>query len=334
MPRRRRAVRVSPREPGSPALDCMLVYTDNIDFAVEVLPEGTGGQFNTCAGLDPPIQAMADALLESQRTWHVGTAPSPAWGHLFLTGDSARSQCDQLIDLSRNGHSIPDRTLCLARTGRNFHGFKGRPWAAAPGNIHLAAHFAPGCAIERFEVAFTVLAALSVVDAIDDVPDLRDRSGIRWVNDIMVKGAKIGGVLAYTQTRDRTVTSAVVGIGLNVATTPVVAPTPFVPAVSSLRALAAGGPAITQRFVLDRLLSALDRNYRLLLQAGPWLLLERYRQRSTILGQECTVCTDESDTDIDVIAAGTVLSIGDGLELHFAGGGRPVTRGRLVVGRL
>lgn len=310
----------------------MIVCTDSIAYATGVLPQELTGHLALCPVPDPSIRPLTDALLRCQSAVYVGAAPSPTWTHLFLTADSARSQCDQLIALSRNGHDIPDRTVCLARTGQSFHGFKGRPWSAAPGNIHLAVHFAPDCAIERFEVAFTILAALSVVDALDQVPVLAGRSGIRWVNDVVVDDAKLGGVLAYTQTRDRTVTSAVLGIGLNVEVTPTVELTPFVPAVSSIRGLAADGASVTQRVMLGLLLGALQRNYDLLLLAGCRPLLERYRQRSTIIGRECTVCTDESDMEIETIASGRVVAIGDGLELHLEGEERPITRGRLLIG--
>lgn len=229
----------------------MIVCTDSIAYATGILPQEITGHLALCPVLDPSIRPLADALLRCQSAVYVGAAPSLTWNHLFLTADSARSQCDQLIALSRSGHDIPDRTVCLARAGPCFHGFKGRTWSAVPGNIHLAVHFAPDCVIERFEVAFTMLAALSVVDALDEVPGLRHRSGIRWVNDIVVDDAKLGGVLAYTQTRDRTVTSAVLGIGLNVEVTPAVALTPFVPAVSSLRDLSADGACVTQREMLE-----------------------------------------------------------------------------------
>lgn len=105
------------------------------------------------------------------------------------------------------------------------------------------------------------------------------------------------------------------------------------PAVSSVRELAADGADVTQRVMLERLLDALQHNYDLLLQTGYRPLLERYRRRSTIIGRVCTVCTDESDMELEIIAAGRVIAIGDGLELHLEGGKKPVTRGRLLVGR-
>jgi biotin-[acetyl-CoA-carboxylase] ligase BirA-like protein len=309
----------------------MIIFSDSAEFAAEVLPvELADGCAPTAAAL-AGMRPLVSALLGDPPGLYAGSAALPDWTHLFLATDPAQSQCDQLIALARNGYDIPDRTCCLARTGSGFRGFKGRTWTAAPGNIHLAVHFAPGRSIERFEVAFTILAALSVVEAIDGLPGLRYRPGIRWVNDIVLGDAKVGGVLAYTQTQGRTVNSAVLGIGVNVEATPVVESTPFVPAVTSLRDLAPDGECVSLPGVLGRLLDALARNYELLLRSGYRPLLERYRQRSTVTGRNCTICTEESDMEPSVIAAGRLSAIGDGLELHLDGYEKPITRGRLLV---
>jgi biotin-(acetyl-CoA carboxylase) ligase len=311
----------------------MAIFCDSLEFAAEALPE----EFSAPDGFAPAgargAEPLVVALLGDRCDLSINTAALQGWNQLFLANDPLQSQCDQLIALSRSGHDIPDRTACLARTGLGFRGFKGRSWAAVPGNIHLAVHFAPGRVIDRFEVAFTILAALSVVDAIDGIPDLRHRAGIRWVNDIVADDAKLGGVLAYTQTCGRIVTTAVLGIGLNVEATPSVEPTPFVPKVCSLRELTTNGQGAPLRVLLDKLLRALRCNYDLLLQAGYRPLLERYRQRSTIIGHECTICTEESDLEPEVITAGRVIAIGDGLELQLEGCDQPITRGRLFVGR-
>lgn len=194
----------------------MIVYTDSVEFAAGLLAPDVTGRLRQEQTRALAIAPVVGALLAGAPEVHAATMTAPAWAHLFITEAAADSQCDRLIELLRSGCVVPDRMACVSGTGQRFHGFKGRPWSAVPGNIHLAVHFAPGCAIERFEVAFTILAALSVVDALDEVHGLQGRSGIRWVNDIVVDDAKLGGVLAYTQTRDRVVTSAVLGIGLNV----------------------------------------------------------------------------------------------------------------------
>lgn len=309
----------------------MAVFTDSPEFAAVVLPEHIDRRFDPPTDLDPRIRTILGAFLHESRG--IVEAPEGAgpWAHLLLTEFALRSNYDQFVRLAREGVRLPDRLACLAGAGHGFRGFKGRAWAAVPGNIHLSVHLAPGRPIERFEVAFTVLAALSVLDAVDRVPGLSGRAGLKWVNDVVVGEAKIGGVLAYTQTQGTVVSSAVLGMGVNVQTRPAVEPTPFVPAVSCLREHAADPDADLRRAFFGDLLDALDRNYRILLSEGHGALVERYRARSVVLGREVAVCPEDSDRNPCVHARGTVRAMGDGLELHLEGRPEPVTRGRLIL---
>ncbi len=200
------------------------------------------------------------------------------------------------------------------------------------GNLHLSVFLAPGRPIERFEVAFTVLAALSVTEALDAVPGMEGRAGIKWVNDIVVTGAKLAGVLAYTQTQEQRVNAAVLGMGVNVETAPQVEPTPFVPAVTSLRKVVPGAPTHSLAMVHLGLLEALERNYRLLMEEGYPPLLDRYRARSVILGREVSVCSEAADALPEVVAHGKVRAIGEGLEIFMEGQETPVTGGRMILG--
>ncbi len=252
------------------------------------------------------------------------------WSHVLLARSAVDSNYDRLIEHVRQGAPLPDRLVCLTGSGRGFHGFKGRSWAAVPGNLHLSVHLAPRRPVERFEVAFMALAAVSVVDAIDRVPGLEGRAGIRWVNDVVLEGAKVAGVLAYTHAQHTTVNSAILGIGVNVGTRPPVEPTPFVPDVTHLGEYAAG-PRLMPVF-FRQLLRALDRNYRALLERGHASLVDRYRARSVVVGRKVAVCAEDSDTEPEVRTEGVVRSVGDGLELWLDGHDTPVTRGRIILG--
>ena len=72
------------------------------------------------------------------------------------------------------------------------------------------------------------------MDTIDTIPELSGKAGIKWVNDVLIDGAKVSGVLAYTQQEGDNVTAATLGIGLNLKTTPRIDPSPFVPRAASL----------------------------------------------------------------------------------------------------
>ena len=227
---------------------------------------------------------------------------------------------------------LPDRIVCVAGAGLGFHGFKGRPWAATPGNLHLSVHLAPDCPIDGFHIAFTALAAVSVVEAIDGVPGVENRARIKWVNDVLLGEGKVAGTLAYTQSRDTTVSSAVLGIGVNVENTPHVEPTPFVPSATSLREAVPDGLEDLQQRVFLNLLSALDRNYRILLAEGLERLIERYRGRAVGWGRRSRFARRTRRESLRVLASGRLIALGEKLELHIEGRPEPITGGRLILG--
>lgn len=253
------------------------------------------------------------------------------WRHLLVSGHADGSQYDRLIRLARDEVPLPHGVACVARTATGLQGFRGRSWVASPGNLHLTVHLAPGRAIERFETVFTALAAVAVLEAVDALPGLGGRARIRWVNDVVIDGAKVGGVLAHTQTRGEVVTTVTLGIGVNVETSPAVPLTVFVPAAAALRDFAPNGREPRLRQVLWPLLQALERNYRRLLDGGFAPIMDAYRRRSAVLGAEVFVSSDDADEQPRRLAAGRVRAIGDGLELLIDGRPRPVTRGRLVL---
>jgi BirA family biotin operon repressor/biotin-[acetyl-CoA-carboxylase] ligase len=293
------------------------IYTHDIAAAEPLLPQRSTAWSPLTTG-DDPLRPIAREIFGDREIREATWDGSSLWRHLLVVGHAPRSQYDLLIDLARRERPPPHATLCLAAGGDGFHGHAGRAWAAPHGNLYLSAYLSPEIGVERAGCGFVVLAALSVVDAVDALLGARSGTGIKWVNDVLVDGAKVAGVLAHTQVKGDRVEAAVLGIGLNVETTPRVPPDPFVPRVASLSDLA---PGCTRRDALDALLRALDRNYRLLQRAGAAPLLERYRSRSLVLGREVEVDGTH----------GRVHAIGENLELYLEGRERPVVRGRLIL---
>jgi biotin-(acetyl-CoA carboxylase) ligase len=199
------------------------------------------------------------------------------------------------------------------------------------GNIHLSAFLAPGQKVDHFGVGFTILSAVSVVETIDFMEGLEKKASIKWVNDILIANAKVSGVLAHTQSQGEIVTSAVLGIGINVESTPHVERDPFVPGVASLRDFVPSSNKCNQRLVFNKLAPCLDRNYRLLLSGEYLRLLDFYRQRSQVIGREVSVYPDLGGVTSEELVSGRVISIGENLELYLEGVKTPVSKGRLVL---
>jgi len=301
----------------------MIATAFNPDFAARVLPPRPRDWLRHDRPLRPELQALIGRLFGEAPLLETEVESPPLWEHLFLVESAPRSQFDLLVELGREGRLPPRGLVCVAGEGSGFHGMRNRPWVAPAGNLYLSAHLAPGRPVDHAGVAFTVLAAVSVLDAVDGVAGLTERAGIKWVNDILIEGAKVCGVIAHSQMRGDRVGSVCLGIGLNVETAPEVEPTPQVPRVGCL-----AGFVPCRRFeLLGPLLEALARNYEELLEEGYAGLLDRYRRRSLALGREVAVSSEEGE----ITARGRLIAIGPNLELHLEGRDRPVHRGRLIL---
>jgi BirA family transcriptional regulator, biotin operon repressor / biotin---[acetyl-CoA-carboxylase] ligase len=317
----------------SSARPALVIYTDAPGYVRGLLPIREGRGESLPAPETELPGSVLDAFFSEEPSVLDAPSEDPLWRVAIATDYARGSQYARLLDLARR-KTLPNGLACVAGAGAGFQGFRGRSWEAVPGNVHLSVHLAPMREIERFETVFLALAAVSVVEVLDALPGLTGAASIKWVNDVLLEGAKVAGVLAYTQTLGRTVTGVVLGIGVNVEATPSVRPTAFVPAATSLSRVLSPELRPEAGTVLRRLLGALAANYRLLLAEGYGPLMQRYRERSAVLGEDVLLSSDDPDEVPRVFAAGRAVGIGDGLELLLAGHPAPITRGRLILGRM
>jgi BirA family biotin operon repressor/biotin-[acetyl-CoA-carboxylase] ligase len=306
----------------------MRVFTDSMPF-VDRLALPTTGPWSP-GPADPDIAPLIRELYGARDVRNTGVESALRWPSLCASASADRSQFDLLVALSRASVVLPDGTLCLAGAGGGLHGQRGRPWAALEGNLHLSMWLTPPPGAADTPIDLLAMAAVSVVEAIDAVPGLEGRAGIKWVNDILIDGAKVCGILTHVAHRPEGMLG-IVGIGLNVEAVPDVTPTPFVPAVTALRAATSDPERCRLGLVLRTLLATLDRNYAGLRREGARHLFDRYRMRSLVLGREVALCAEHRPSEPEIVAEGRVAGLGDGLELLLEGHERPFTTGRLIL---
>jgi biotin-(acetyl-CoA carboxylase) ligase len=307
----------------------MILLTDNIEFAQRCIPRGNNWQHCEVSTLAPPVAVVAGELFNSTSIMQTEVAASEYWEYLFAVDCASKSQYDVLSRLAVSGQELPDRTLCCAGSGDEFHGFKSRSWKACRGNIHLSAYIKPQREIPGAAVGFIIAAVIAALQTVESFDLQGAPTGIKWVNDILVQGAKVGGVLARLQTQGPITESAVVGIGLNVEQRPPVKRDLYVPKVAAMADFAAAPESCRHPDVFPRLMDSLGNHLENLCQGGFTKLLDLYRQNSLVLGHQVTVCEDSRDGASGVIARGLVESIGASLELFIEGQSKPVTKGRL-----
>lgn len=99
----------------------------------------------------------------------------------------------------------------VARNQRHGHGQHGRPWLSAPGGLWLSAAFDwPGGAVGGAPLTLAAAVGLAL-----QLEQLGLRPQIKWPNDLLVDGRKLGGILAGLRLAGGRVRWARVGLGLN-----------------------------------------------------------------------------------------------------------------------
>jgi biotin-[acetyl-CoA-carboxylase] ligase BirA-like protein len=302
----------------------LAVLTSDVEFASRLL-----GRTPAWAPSALPVlpRKLLSSVFEDQPFVHCVLPTCLRWIRSVLAvPDAAQSHMDVLSDLARQGEVIPAGTFLVAKKGRGFHGQHARPWAAEAGNLHLAALFRPEITIDGAIAAAAALPVVAVVNAIDAMGELAGRAAIKWVNDVLIDGAKVAGVLCSTKLQGKRLTELILGIGLNVEVTPAVEPTAFVPRVDSLRSHA---QARTLGEAFEHVCVALDQAISLLVESGSAPLLDAYRRRSLAIGRRVEVCPDDPSASTAQTVAGTVTAIGDQLELVLDQGKCVVFSGRV-----
>lgn len=161
-------------------------------------------------------------------------------------------------------------------------GRRGRAWETASGNLAatllLTTDRSPS---QLAELAF--VAALAVADLASLYVEARLVS-LKWPNDPLLDGRKLGGVLIETGPHPDGGMWVAVGIGINLASAPSLA---MYPAASLAEHLA--GPPPSAEEALEHLASAFARSQDLWEQYGFAPIAGLWRERASGLGQVCTV---------------------------------------------
>ena len=309
----------------------MIVFTDNKKSAENVFTihrEWIPEDYST---IDQNLEQLIHRLYGGKPVYRSESRILGRWQYAFFVKSAPSSHFDLLVESSQGDSVLPDGILCFAGSGRHFHGQRGRPWTAKEGNIHLSLYFSPEKSISHYHTGLPVLSAVSIVQTIDTIENLKGCAKIKWVNDVLIQGTKVAGFLVHTHSVQDRVSGIILGIGLNVEKTPRLTPDIFVPKVGSLRKFLPTPSAVTRKKILNHLLEFLDKNYVLLLDGQYKKLLDFYRKRSLVIGQEVQLFSCIPNKKQISISSGTVEQIGDNLELWMEGQKKPVTEGRLVL---
>ena len=190
----------------------------------------------------------------------------------------------------------PEGTLVLAEHQTRGKGRQGRRWLAPPGSSLLMSLILRPSIEPRQAQWATMVCSLAAVEAIAQVCGLT--VGVKWPNDLVVSGKKLGGVLTELGLRGERLDYVAVGLGLNVNLDLSTLPEVMSPPTSLLSEL---GHPVSRLELLVALLERIETRYQAM-SAG-WSPLSDWCEHLATLGQRVRV-SSSTEPVIEGVAEG------------------------------
>ena len=184
----------------------------------------------------------------------------------------------------RAAGGAPEGTVVIANAQTAGRGRMGRSFASAPGlGIYLSMLLRPSAEAECVQ-SLTAGTAVAVCRAVERVCGVAP--GIKWINDLFLKGKKICGILCESSVKSGSAEYVVLGIGLNVITRPQDFPEELRGTAGSLYSQT--GIVYERGKLISAMISELSAMYEAW-KTDPRALLDDYRRRCIVLGKTVEV---------------------------------------------
>ncbi|MEJ1929774.1 biotin--[acetyl-CoA-carboxylase] ligase [Nostoc sp. NIES-2111] len=196
--------------------------------------------------------------------------------HIFSSVASTNRTLWELIDQGAGAGSVVIATQQTAGRGQ-----WGRQWVSPTGGLYVSVAITP-------KIAATASYQLTLASAWGIVSQLRQAGvdvGIKWPNDLVLEGRKLGGILTETKIKVGKISQAVVGVGINWAN-----PVPETGInLESWQAQQVDKPISCLETLTSKVLLGIESGLACLFQEGIDILLSRYCELLVNMGDRVNV---------------------------------------------
>ncbi len=198
--------------------------------------------------------------------------------HHFESLDSTNDLAKELA-----AQGAPEGTVVVAEAQTGGRGRLGRQWNSPPG-VGLYASLVLRPPLPPLELPqITLTTAVAVVRAVRRVAGMAP--GIKWPNDLLLRGKKLAGILTEMETESDRIRHVVVGLGVNVNNPGF---PPELAATATSLSLATGG-SFSRVKLLQAWLEEFEALYDRFLNQGFPEILAEWKVSAVTLGQAVTV---------------------------------------------
>jgi BirA family biotin operon repressor/biotin-[acetyl-CoA-carboxylase] ligase len=198
-----------------------------------------------------------------------------ASGHKNELWDTIGSTNSRASELAAGG--APEGVIVLARQQTAGRGRHGRVWVTPPdAGIAFSVILRPQITLTRLPLV-TLATGVAVAKAIESSAGVRP--GLKWVNDLVLGGRKLGGILAEMSGQ-----ALIIGIGINVRFSQDDVPEDLKDKIEWLERVV-GKPVDPNMIVLE-LTRTLEEAYQALLAGRVDEIVSSWKSYSVTIGQE------------------------------------------------
>jgi BirA family biotin operon repressor/biotin-[acetyl-CoA-carboxylase] ligase len=238
-------------------------------------------------------------------TYHEGhySLKDCLFGHIIIFKPLTVSTNDDVIGLGQRG--FDEGTVVVADAQLMGRGRRGRTWHSPAGaNLYFSVLLRPPFMLKH-GYAITMMAAISVVSAIEQVTDAQ--AFIKWPNDIMMNGKKTGGILTEVKSHNNRIKFTSLGIGVNVNSLLTSLPLEVREKATSLKIET--GQHISRKHLLFSILREIEKFYKVLKNDGIKSVFNIWRKLCNTPGSFVSIST------VNGIIRGHAVDVGDCGEL-------------------
>lgn len=199
------------------------------------------------------------------------------------------SSTNELTSSLSQSNKIGSGTVIIADQQESGKGRLGRKWVSPPGsNIYMSIMIKPNI-LPKDAAFLTLLAAVACTIAL--VRTTGVEISIKWPNDLMVSGKKLGGILTEVRSESGRIKTAIIGIGINVNITKKDFPTEISPIATSLKE--ESGIYHSRTGIIVQILREFENWNQIFSEAGKAPIIKQWRELSSTSGKMVTVTTSQ-----------------------------------------
>lgn len=263
------------------------------------------------------------SIIESNLETQLIGRPQGSTNELWQTIDSTNTRA---LSLAKEGASAG--VIVLAESQTAGRGRFGRSWVSPPGaGLYMSVLLRPE-SLQANLPLLTIASGLAVARAVDFSVGIK--LGLKWVNDLVFAGRKVGGILAELQRQqpqDQMSTASrssinqaiVIGIGINISSKDIDLPSELSDKAGWLEEIVQGN--VDRNVLVSQIAYELEQVLELLLSNQTLAILNAWRKYSATLGERVRALIGNDTVEglaIDITDSGALIiqTRGGMQELH------------------